>query len=273
MYDCHNHTSFSLDSKADIYELVESAIKVGLKGITITDHIEVIDEVAGFETRDINGNRRTLLEYRELLIKVREKYKDEIDVLIGGEVGAVNTGKGVQSIQSILNDKDLDFTILSTHMADGCPIHLGCNFFTDDKIASYDRYLKSILESVKIFENFQVYGHLDYITRYSNYADNNLHYNEHKEIIDEILKIIIKKDCGLDVNTSGRKYGREDLNPQMDILKRYKELGGKILTLGSDSHGIDRVGDRFDFACDCLKSCGFTEATYFRNRIPNFYKI
>ncbi|MFV0519682.1 MAG: histidinol-phosphatase HisJ family protein [Lachnospirales bacterium] len=273
MYDCHNHTSFSQDSREDICIVVETAINKGLKGIAITDHIEPTKNGYGFETLNQKGEKNSYDDYINKVKEVQNKYEKKIDVILGCEVGVLNDTKYKKEIDSILNNSVFDFVILSTHQVGERHLCVGCDFFSNDKIKSYNEYLLSVLESVKLFNGFNVYGHLDYITRYSHYEDNKLNYCEHKEIIDEILKVIIKKDCGLDVNTSGTRYGYEGLYPQNDILKRYRELGGKILTIGSDSHGKELVGNRFDFAKQCLLECGFKEAVYFKNKVPNFYKL
>ncbi len=266
MYDCHIHTNFSLDSTANIEDVIKKAISINLKGIAITDHIDIDDNGNVM----LNNSFEKINNQIILLQNLKEKYKKEIELLVAFEVGANNSNKAIDVVQKTLNMKELDFNILSTHEVDGKHC---VRIFNDNKIESYSKYFDSILTSVKTFENFCVYGHLDYITRYSKYEKNDVEIKDYKNLIDEILKTIISKDAGLEVNTSGIKYGREDFYPQKDILKRYKELGGKILTIGSDAHKVHRVGDEFEFAKQYIKDCGFNEVAYFKERKPVFYKI
>ena len=46
---------------------------------------------------------------------------------------------------------------------------------------------------------------------------------------------------GIELNTGGFKYGLGHPNPCEDIIKRYKELGGEIITLGSDAHKCESL--------------------------------
>ncbi len=273
MFDCHIHTGFSPDSSANLEGYINIAIENKLKGITITDHLDFKSNGKIERINEFLDKTKLVNEHLAYLQRIKDKYKKDLDIFIGFEVDANNLPIAREEAQKALNIKELDFNILSTHQVEDRPLYLGMEFFSDEKIDSYNKYFESVLKSVKYFENFCVYGHLDYITRYSKFNDNNVHINEHKELIDEILKTIISKDSGIEVNTSGIRYGRDDFYPQKDIVKRYKELGGKIITVGSDSHINSTVGCDFEIAREYLKECGFNEATYFKNRQPIFYKL
>ena len=86
--------------------------------------------------------------------------------------------------------------------------------------------------------------------------------------MDAILKYLVKKDIGLEVNTGGFKYGLGTTNPCPEIIRRYKELGGKIITLGSDAHEPNYLAYEFDKAAELIRSCGFSSYFIFKNRIP-----
>ena len=124
---------------------------------------------------------------------------------------------------------------------------------------------------------FDVYGHIDYVIRYViKYYDNvinKINYDEFRDILDEILLVIINKDKGIEINTSGIRYGLNSVHPNIEILKRYKELGGKIITIGSDAHRVEDLASHFDIAIDLLEQSGFEEIAVYHNRKPDFIKI
>ena len=119
------------------------------------------------------------------------------------------------------------------------------------------QYYEAILDCVKLYKNYSVLGHLDLIKRYDSYP----HYPDEKlkDILSDILKIVIADGKGIEVNTSSFKYGLDDLTPSRYILELYYNLGGKIITIGSDSHKCDRIGDHFDEVIGVLKEIGFKE--------------
>ena len=103
--------------------------------------------------------------------------------------------------------------------------------------------------------------------------EKKIDYDEFQEILDEILIQLIKKDKGIEINTSGIRYGLGMPHPNKEIIKRYKQLGGKIITMGSDAHKINDLGADFDVAGSILMDAGFQEISVFHNRTPDFVKI
>ena len=118
---------------------------------------------------------------------------------------------------------------------------------------------------------FDVYGHLDYVVRYS--PEKSYDPLDYREMIDEILKLLIKKGKGIEINTAGLKSGLGYVHPHEFILNRYKELGGEMITAGSDAHDRSRVAADFDQAEEALKKAGFKYYAVFRQRKPDFIAI
>ena len=119
--------------------------------------------------------------------------------------------------------------------------------------------------------------HIDYVIRYiiKNYSNvmTKIDYTEFKELLNEILISIIKNDKGIEINTSGIRYGLGTPHPNIEILKRYRELGGKIITIGSDAHKKEDLVSNFDIAYDMLETVGFNSIAVFYKRQPEFKKI
>ena len=125
-------------------------------------------------------------------------------------------------------------------------------------------------ENVKQADYIDVLGHLDYIVRFAKHPQDTYRPAEYGDLLDMILKYLIEHGKGLEVNTAGFKYGLSFAHPHPDILKRYRELGGEIITIGSDGHRPEHLAYDFHKVCEVLVSCGFKYYTEFRQRSPIF---
>jgi histidinol-phosphatase (PHP family) len=258
--DYHMHTRFSADSDNDPEELIKECIRRGLKTICITDHhdIDFVDPgfVIDFEP------------YFETLRALQEKYRGQIEVLIGMEYG-LQAHLGEASAK-LAKQYDFDFILGSVHMVDGDDPYYR-NIFkgrTDEEV--YRIGFSETLESIKNIKDFDSLGHLDYIVRYGTNQEQDYVYAKYADYLDEILKHLIYNGKGLEVNTAGWKYGLSFAHPHQDVLKRYKELGGEILTVGSDAHLLEHLAYDFDRVKGYLEACGFKYYTEFRQRKPYF---
>ena len=129
------------------------------------------------------------------------------------------------------------------------------------------------MENIRTFDSFDVYGHLDYVVRYGPHKDAQYSFEKYRDILEDILKLLIEKGKGIEINTGGLKYGLKELHPCTGLLKRYKELGGEIVTVGSDAHKPENIGFGFARAEEVLKACGFRYYTLFQQRRPAFLPL
>ena len=155
----------------------------------------------------------------------------------------------------------------------GCPIniHWGIEIGLQPHIT--DKNFESILDNLHSGADFDVYGHIDYVVRYGPDKNKYYSYERYADIIDAILKEIISQGKGIELNTAGFKYGLGHPNPTEDVLKRYHELGGEIITVGADAHKPEHVAYDFDKVSNILKDAGFMYYTVFENRVPAFIKL
>lgn len=245
--DYHVHTRYSPDSNADIVKYITRAKELGLKEIIFTDH------------KDFGTNDPEFMdfidfdEYIELMKRLELQY--EIPIKIGVEIGYEKNYK--TEIEDFLSEYKFDFVISSIHYGNGKDFYFGDFFVGKTKYEAYLDYFKLVLEMVENFKSYDVVGHMDYISRYGPYKDKHYEYEDYKEIIDEILKAIIRNKKGMEVNTSGLREGLNTTYPKNEVLLRYKELGGVIITLGSDSHFNQDYRASFEEVIDNLKSMGF----------------
>lgn len=264
--DCHVHCNYSEDSIVTPEYVIDCALSKNIAGITLTDHMDFDYPNPDFTFQFDPSKRATYLK------KLKEKYKGKIDVYIGIELGI--QPHVVEQSKTIIKNNDFDCVILSVHSIDKFCLASQTNFFKGkSQHEAFRRYLEEVYWSIATFDDFDIVGHIGYIRRYGNYPHKDMPYNEYSDIIDAILKMVIDKGKAIEANTSGFAYNLEGPIPGIDILKRYKEFGGKLITIGSDSHKGNDVGREFQATITLIKSIGFTSITYFNARQPLLVSI
>ncbi|MCI9438128.1 MAG: histidinol-phosphatase HisJ family protein [Lachnospiraceae bacterium] len=267
--DCHLHSSFSGDSDTPMEDMIQQGLRQGLSTLCFTEHNDFDYPVYP----DLPESYFLLNtdSYLYDLASMKEKYQDKIRLLFGVELGLQPECMRANAVYA--KSHEFDFIIGSSHICHGKdPYYPG--FFEDlGKEAAIREYFESILENAKKFSNFDVYGHLDYVVRYAPGQDEGYAYETYRDILDEILKLLLEKGKGIELNTGGLKSGMKDFHPCMEVLKRYRELGGEILTVGSDSHDTQHIGEHFSRAAEVLTACGFRYYCVFEKRIAQFHKL
>jgi len=255
--DHHVHTSYSPDSEADIKAYLIEAKGLGLDFVMFTDHIDI------GTTDELFKERIDYVEYFSRMKHLQEEY--DIPIQIGVEIGYEKNHKN--EIDEFLEKYPFDFVIASVHYGDGKDFYLGDFFQGKNQSESYLRYFEIVKEMVQDFGNFDVVGHLDYITRYGPFEDKFYEYEVFEDIIDSILVALIQKKKGLELNTSGLRGPLGISFPKEEVLKRYYDLGGRTITLGSDAHFNDHYYAGIVEGMSQLKSLGFNEVSSFTKRI------
>lgn len=263
--DFHTHTSFSSDSGTSPEDMVKKAIVLGLQTICFTDHQDI----------DYPGEKDEFQlhteEYFQEMQKLQEKYKKDIDIRIGVEIG-LQPHLG-EAYRKYILAYPFDFVIGSVHVIDHADPYYP-EFFdgkTDEEV--YFHAFEETLSGVKAIDDFDVLGHIDYIVRYGKDWGKGYSYMKFAEPIDAVLKYLIEHGKGIELNTAGFKYGLGFAHPHPDVLKRYRELGGEIITIGSDGHRTEHIAYDFPKVSDLLKNCGFQYYTEFKSRKPVFKRL
>ncbi len=267
--DYHLHSSFSGDSKTPMEEMIKESIKKNLKHICFTEHMDFqypYHEGVPDKMFEINTD-----SYLYDLLRCKQKYASQINVCFGVEIGLQDSVVRENAIYT--KNHDFDFIIASTHVCNGVDPYYPQYYEGKTEEEAYHEYFTCILNNIRKFSNFDVLGHLDYILRYSPLKDKNYKYETYKDVIDNILKFLIENEKGIELNTGGLKSGLKDVHPCSDILKRYRELGGEIITIGSDAHSCEHIGDYFDRAEEVLIQCGFKYYNIFDGRIAEYIKL
>ncbi len=261
MFDFHLHSKISFDSNEEPIEILKAAEERGLSEICFTDHYDFANEKDGhhdlFDLEDYSAAYDGIKSGR---VKIRR----------GVEFGMTDWNKA--ELCELLKKRDFDFVIGSVHFAGGYDPYFkeyweGIGFYE-----AVSKYMNAVLECVKVHDDFDVLGHLTYVCKSEhNPTHSAVKYKDICDISDEILKILIDKGKGMEVNTSGvDRTG--DFLPSVDFLKRFRELGGEIITIGSDSHDRARVGQYTKEAIDMIATVSPYVCT-FEKRKPIFHKI
>lgn len=265
--DFHMHSDFSEDSNTPMESQILAAISKQLTSICLTEHLD-------FDFPKNPDNAKFMLDtdsYQKTLFELKNKYADKINILFGVELG----------LQPHLHDKlckytskyNFDFIIGSTHVCDGYDVYYPDFFNGKTDREAYERYFSISIKNIDAFDDFDVYGHIDYITRYGKNKDKFFSYSEYSDYIDVILNKLISSGKGIEINTGAFKSGLSHPNPDTDILKRYRELGGEIITVGADAHTPEYVASHFKDAEEILKNAGFKYYSIFHQRKPQFVKF
>ncbi|MBQ6845320.1 MAG: histidinol-phosphatase HisJ family protein [Agathobacter sp.] len=265
LYDTHIHTHFSGDSQADPCAIAQKAFELGLKGICFTDHLDIdYKEEPGLFDLDIPA-------YQKEISFVKENYKDKLDICCGIELGLQPYLEAEN--QKVITENNFDFVIGSTHVIKQVDIYYPSYYKGRNEADCYREYFEETLKNAQSAVDFDVYGHLDYVVRYGPNKNKYYTFEKYADVIDEILRVLITKGKGLELNTAGFKYGLGHAHPIIPVLKRYKELGGEILTLGSDGHAPEQIAWDFAKVPAILNEAGFTYFTVFHNRKPEFIRL
>ncbi len=218
--DYHMHSNYSPDSEATIEEILETAHERGIEHIIITDHYELADEHAN--VIDIETYRKEM-----------EKYSLPVGVELGWD--------GIKELN--VDTTKFDYVLISHH-------------FVEEPITqeSYKNYLLRLLDIIKRFDGYHALAHLDFPRRYQK--EKEPFSTELYDIITEIYKILINNGKSLEVNTASVKiYGEP--NPSIELLKLYKSLGGRNITIGSDAHRVQDIGRGIERGIEILKELGY----------------
>ena len=272
--DVHNHCMWSSDSTTYPEEQVKKAISLGMRHICITDHLDI--DAPGFPPDFFNfliGNRfdeGTFTAYFDNLSAVKEKYREEIEVLLGVEFGMQPHLK--EQYNALYEKYPWDMVVGSTHTFQGMDGEDKRHYENISGKDALRAYFEEELINLLTFNCYDTVGHLDFAIRYAPGVIDNFKYSQFADILDEILKTIIRKDKALEVNTS-KLFSLGYSNPQLSVFERYWELGGRMITFGSDAHVPERLGEGFQEMSESLRSIGFNEFTIFRSHKAYCYEF
>lgn len=265
LIDLHVHSEFSFDSSEKISNYLERARELNVPVIGFSEHYDYDAFLDGE-----NISLCDIPKYTDYLKTLKAK-RTSPEILCGIEFGYRKTC--VEQYRQLADSYNFDYIINSVHTLSGRGDCFHDAFFEGKTLKeSYFDYLKAVLESVRADFDYQIIGHIGYVSRYRTGEGSRIIYSDFAEILDEILKEIIARDKCLEINTStGHSAGLA--LPDTVIIERYLQLGGEKLSFGSDAHSVDGYLRKNKELIGYLKSVGIYRLFYYKNRRPCAYNI
>ncbi len=279
LIDCHTHTQFSIDSEADINKCVERAAELGLAAYAITDHCECNawypeEHYTDKSVHDSFNYRKDFYGSVEAITELKEKYADKLNLICGVELGQIMHDTKAAAIAA--SDERLDFIIGSVHQVRGEKdfFYIDYEKMSMDEIYNLlERYFNEVCELCRS-DIPDVIGHLTYCLRYMKQRHNICpDISRFDDIIAESFRILAHSGKGIEINTSGLRQGFGDTFPDLRYVKLFRDLGGEIISIGSDAHTIEDIAKGTAEGAEIAKLAGFNHLCYFKQRKPVFIEI
>lgn len=250
-------------------DMADAALERGLSAICMTDHYD-----EDYPSRAEDAGVSFVFDtdaYMKEVERVRRIYEGRLDIYAGVEIG-LQPHLG-DFYDQLAEETTFDFVIGSVHVVGGEDPYYRELFAGRSDRDVYEQTFCETVACLKKTADFDVLGHMDYVVRYGGEREKDYVREYYEELTDEILRILISSGRGLELNMAGLKYGLPFAHPRMDIVRRYRKMGGEIITIGSDAHSPVHVAYEFEKAGRLLEQCGFTYYTEFHDRKPCFYKL
>jgi len=263
--DNHNHTKhFSSDARMTYEELIDTCKSQKMTGVAVTEHYE------GDYPHDIGASQ--IFDIKEFFETSKKwlEYAGDLPLYRGIELGYQK--HLCAFYDDMISKYPFDSVILSNHLYQGKDPYFFRDGYEDDMITVYTRYIEEMADMAEGCNNYDIIGHYDYINRYAPYEQPQIRYIQCPDSFDRLLTAIITKDKTLEINTRSvdkmlkKGFNLDDSLPDPEILKRYYELGGRSISLGSDSHANDTLCIHFSVVAEYLSRFGFTENSFYVNR-------
>ncbi len=264
--DLHTHTDNSFDGNHSTMFLAETAYMKGIRAVAFTDHLEMDAFYSG------NFNRTAIQSFFEVA-KARSAFNGKLIICVGAELGQAIYDKAVS--EKLLETMKYDFVIGAIHNLPEKQdfYYMDFNDESIDYMKLLDEYFEWELKLAQ-WSKFDTLAHLTYPLRYivGKYG-KSVDMSKYSEIIDEILITLIKNEKSLELNTAGLRQPIGVTSPDESILRRYKQLGGKLLTIGSDAHYAEHLGAGIEKGYELALKCGFDQIAIYQDRTPTLIPI
>lgn len=280
LIDCHTHTQFSVDSEADLGMCAERADRLGLAAYAVTDHCECNSWYPaehysdGDDMHDSYRYKNCFLDSVAAVTALKEKYNGKLNLICGVEMGQPQAAP--EAAAFINADERVDFIIGSLHQIRGEKDFYYIDYIdlgTDKIYDLLERYFTELNEMCRT-NSFDVLGHLTYCLRYMKQRHGiEPDISRFDDIIADSFRTLAQNGKGIEINTSGLRQGFGETFPNLRYTKLFREMGGEIISVGSDAHTAEDIGKNVRDGIEIAKAAGFTRIAYFKKRRPQFIAI
>ncbi len=256
--DYHVHSRFSCDGEATVEEICRAAIAQGRAEFALTDHLD-------FHPPDPCFGHFRPAPYWKAVRRCRSLYQGLLTIRAGIECGEAHIYR--QEIAAVLAAHEYDFVLGSLHWVGDRPAFSGDMFDGLSLEEGVTLYWEEMSRLAAAGE-YDVLGHLDIIRRasFQRFGLGELDFSPYEPQVRRLLRTVAKRGKGIEVNTAYRRKGIGEPGPSVQVLRWFREEGGEIVTLGSDSHRSDDLGADLDRALALVRAAGFERLAVFKRR-------
>ncbi len=264
MFDNHMHCNYSSDTDVPMEDMILGAIKNGVRQITFTDHIDY-----DYNSPEIDFEFDTEVYAKEIAF-YREKYASNVKINLGLEIGI--QPHILEKCEKLVASLKPDFIIASQHNVARKDLYLGDYYKGKDPVEALRYAMNELAEMIEVYDAFSVIGHVDILKRYDE-AVRALDRRYYLEFVKPVFEKLIQKGKGIEVNTSGLRQGLSEPLPSYELLQLYYDMGGRILSIGSDAHKPEDVGHSFGVVYQKLWEIGFRQLYTFEKMVPVAHEL
>lgn len=243
-------------------DLCAQAIQIGLGEVAFTEHLDLQPDDPGYGYYNYERYRREVDENRsrfggDLAIRmaIEITYQHEYD----------------REIREMI-ENEFDYVLGSVHTVELEFIYLPDYYHKREAEAAYRAYYLELLLAARS-GYFNCLGHFDLPKRYSYDIYGPVSWRLFLAEIDDILRAAVESGTGLEINASGLRQQAKETYPGVEIIRRYRELGGEIVTVGSDAHTVGQLGFGIREALEVAEAAGFKHIAVFEGRKPRYVPI
>ncbi len=263
--DFHMHSYHSGDSDTPMEDQIRAALSLGLSSVCFTEHLDMDWPYQNTPDLEPGTFDLDLAAYRQEYLRLRDKYRDRLHIFYGVELG-LQPHLGDRLGAFTADHPEFDFILGSTHVSRQMDPYYSIFFEGRTEEEAYRTYFTDSLLSLRAFHQIDSYGHMDYVVRYGPNQDRFYSYERYRDVIDPILDLLLEHDIALEINTAGLSKGLSQCNPCTGIVRRYRQMGGRKITVGADAHAPAAVAAGFDTAAAILTEAGFDTYYTFEGR-------
>lgn len=255
--DYHIHTNFSCDCQLSMLEMCRAAVEKAIPEIGFTDHFDLVpqDPCSAYFQAD---------PWWEELVRCRDAFKGSLRVRAGVEIGEGHLF--LAQVQQLHAAYPWDYSLGSLHWV-GSGLVFDRSFFERPEKEVYQAYFDE-LARMSLEADFDVLAHMDVVKRYGFEAYGPFAPEEFEGPIRKILRTLAQRGKALEVNTATLRRPVDETSPSSLVVEWFRQEGGRWVTLGSDAHRAEHVGQGLEKALHVTRSAGFHHVASFQERKP-----
>ena len=248
-FDSHVHTEFSADSEMRAVDALREAEKQGL-GLMFTEHLDYDFPSAGTE--------EFIFDPEAYWAKYEPLRADEM-LSLGVEMGMMASAR--EKNAAFLRRVPFDFVLASIHFLDVKDLYYPETFEGREKGEMYHEYFTVMRDEIYAHPFINALAHIDYIARNAPFDNPEISYGAFSEDIDAVLRALVETDTAIEINTRRLSVPR-GIKELVPVYRRYSELGGRYVTIGSDAHVPQGIGRCYDRARELARAFDLTIVTF-----------